>query len=270
MANPHLGHLLLQGVAAGRVQGAETGQGDVRRGQDVSGLTQRAEIRLGTSHLASCPLWTSYLSVWYLSVRTVCRSDFSRRRWSETQTDVMTRGRHGGRGDTPCPQSVPTHTGGRSPQRSVSELGPWASAAPRCVSSKCSRRAAPPSPPGRPHQSVTLAPPTETERDTRRDWRMSCVLQGMMGVNRSTKQVGSELQLGSEPKQTRLYIWEHPVLWHTEPGTDPSTSGEGLNRQQKERHISVQESAASTLLDWGYHGNRTGTGVNWIRNLNQT
>lgn len=40
------------------------------------------------SHLASCPLCTSYFSAWYLSDRTACRSDFSNRRWSETQAET--------------------------------------------------------------------------------------------------------------------------------------------------------------------------------------
>lgn len=46
------------------------------------------------THLGSCPLWASYLSVWYLSDRTACRSDFSSKRLSETQTRSQNCPRH--------------------------------------------------------------------------------------------------------------------------------------------------------------------------------
>lgn len=95
MFDSYLSHFLLQGVAATQVTArAET------RHRDTSNTrhpwTTPGDVGWRFPHLGSCPLCTSYLSVWYLSDRTACRSDFSSRRLSKTtHTHTVTVGEIG-------------------------------------------------------------------------------------------------------------------------------------------------------------------------------
>lgn len=91
----HLSHFLLQGITATRVStrtetGTSTGQDTHSGTHSGTTRTPKAVRRCKDSirtYLGSCALWTSYLSVWYLSDRTACRSDFSSRRLSVMQKE---------------------------------------------------------------------------------------------------------------------------------------------------------------------------------------